>query len=271
MWPRDTVFKPITFTWYAKSRSTKSIPGLYSPNLQRKSLSTFQSRTELTGYSCYALSVISFYGYIFFLPNKQFFQYFQKWNDEMDEIKVPSASFFETWLFISFQTFIFSRVSVQGVKSLGGHSKCLCFDLSYFRSKKILFFKKKRKILQKEQNSTNLLLWTQSAGINVQSPQSESTPRRLTLFHFSFIQTSFILTSSIGNWDLYKPLYSFFLQQNYNPSMLCVYGADLSAYICMCSFFFQYFQNEMDEIKVHLQVSSKPGYLPISFQKLGSI
>ena len=26
-------------------------------------------------------------------------------------------------------------------------------------------------------------------------------------------------------------------------------------------FFFQYFQNEMDEIKVHLQVSSKPGYL----------
>ena len=27
MWPKDTVFKPIT--WYAKSRTTKSIPGLY--------------------------------------------------------------------------------------------------------------------------------------------------------------------------------------------------------------------------------------------------
>ena len=199
MRPRDTVFKPITFTWYAKSRSTKSIPGLYSPNLQRKSLSTFQSRTELTGYSCYALSVISFYGYIFFLPNKQFFQYFQKWNDEMDEIKVPSASFFETWLFISFQTFIFSRVSVQGVKSLGGHSKCLCFDLSDFWSKKILFFKKKRKILQKEQNSTNLLLWTQSAGINVQSPQSESTCRRLTLVKGSWISRGTFNSVSSSN------------------------------------------------------------------------
>ena len=37
------------------------------------------------------------------------------------------------------------------------------------------------KSIQKEQNSTNILLWPQSAGINVQSPQSESTPRRLTL------------------------------------------------------------------------------------------
>ena len=37
------------------------------------------------------------------------------------------------------------------------------------------------------------------------------------------------------NWDQYKPLYSSFLRQNYNPSMLCVYGADLSAYICMCA------------------------------------
>ena len=38
------------------------------------------------------------------------------------------------------------------------------------------------KSLQKEQNGTKILLMTpQSAGINVQSPQSESTPRRLTL------------------------------------------------------------------------------------------
>ena len=37
------------------------------------------------------------------------------------------------------------------------------------------------KSLQREQNSTNILLWPQSAGVNVQSLQSESTPRRLTL------------------------------------------------------------------------------------------
>ena len=60
-------------------------------------------------------------------------------------------------------------------------------------------------------------------------------PFRQTLF-FSFIQTSFILTSSIGNWDQYGNLnIHLFLQQNYIPSMLCVYGADLSAYICMCA------------------------------------
>ena len=62
----------------------------------------------------------------------------------MDEIKVPSASFFETWLFISFQTFIFSRVSVQGVKSLGGRLACLCRGFEFYEVK---------------QNSTNLLLW----------------------------------------------------------------------------------------------------------------
>ena len=38
------------------------------------------------------------------------------------------------------------------------------------------------KSLQKEQNSTNILYYDpQSAGINVQSPQIDSTPRRLTL------------------------------------------------------------------------------------------
>ena len=63
------------------------------------------------------------------------------------------------------------RVSVQGVKSLGGHFACLCRGFDFYEAKKyflLLFFKKKRKILliifiakslQKEQNSTNLLLW----------------------------------------------------------------------------------------------------------------
>ena len=37
------------------------------------------------------------------------------------------------------------------------------------------------KSLQKEQNSTNLLLWPPTAGINLQSPQSDSTPWTLTL------------------------------------------------------------------------------------------
>ena len=37
------------------------------------------------------------------------------------------------------------------------------------------------KSVQKEQNSTNYYYGDQSAKINVQSPQSESTPRRLTL------------------------------------------------------------------------------------------
>ena len=37
------------------------------------------------------------------------------------------------------------------------------------------------KSLQKEQNSTNILLWPQSAGINLQTPQSDSTPWTLTL------------------------------------------------------------------------------------------
>ena len=64
------------------------------------------------------------------------------------------------------------RVSVQRVKSLGGHCACLCrgFDLYEVKENYILFFKKKggkyfytfnnfysEKPL-KEQNSTNLLL-----------------------------------------------------------------------------------------------------------------
>ena len=42
----------------------------------------------------------------------------------------------------------FIRVSVQGVKSLGGHFACLCRGFEFFEEKKILlFFKKKMEIL----------------------------------------------------------------------------------------------------------------------------
>ena len=41
-----------------------------------------------------------------------------------------------------------TRVSVQGVKSLGGHFACLCWRFDFYEVKKILlFFKKKREIL----------------------------------------------------------------------------------------------------------------------------
>ena len=65
------------------------------------------------------------------------------------------------------------RVSVQGVKSLGGHFVCLCQGFEFYEVKRIFFviiFQKENgntftffiifivKSLQKEQNSTNLLL-----------------------------------------------------------------------------------------------------------------
>ena len=63
------------------------------------------------------------------------------------------------------------RVSVQGVKSLGGHFACLCQGFEFYEVKKkyITFQKENRhtiklliifivKSLQKEQNSKNLLL-----------------------------------------------------------------------------------------------------------------
>ena len=63
------------------------------------------------------------------------------------------------------------RVSVQGVKSLGGHFACLCRGFEFYEVKKIviIFLKENGntftfliifmvKSLQKEQNSTNLLL-----------------------------------------------------------------------------------------------------------------
>jgi hypothetical protein len=65
------------------------------------------------------------------------------------------------------------RVSVQGVKSLGGHFACLCREFDFYEVKKEIFyyyFSKEKgntftlliifivKNLQNEQNSTNLLL-----------------------------------------------------------------------------------------------------------------
>ena len=89
-----------------------------------------------------------------------------------------------------------NRVSAQGVKSLGSHFACLCRELDFYEVKKIIIiFQKEKgntftlliifivKSLQKEQNSTIYYYDLQSAGINVQPPQSESTPRRLTLYH----------------------------------------------------------------------------------------
>ena len=66
---------------------------------------------------------------------------------------------------------IYSRVSVQGVKSLGGHFACLCRGFEFYEVKKnVIIFQKENgnnftlliifivKSLQKEQISTNLLL-----------------------------------------------------------------------------------------------------------------
>ena len=65
------------------------------------------------------------------------------------------------------------RVSVQGVKSLGGRFACLCRGFEFYEVKKqffVIIFQKENgntftlfiifvvKSLQKEQNSTNLLL-----------------------------------------------------------------------------------------------------------------
>ena len=44
--------------------------------------------------------------------------------------------------------YIYIRVSVQGVKSLGGHFACLCRGFEFYEVKKLLlFFKKKMEIL----------------------------------------------------------------------------------------------------------------------------
>ena len=60
---------------------------------------------------------------------------------KMEENKFPrNANFEERYPF---------RVSVQGVKSLGGHFACLCWGFNFYEVKIffLLFFKKKREIL----------------------------------------------------------------------------------------------------------------------------
>ena len=64
-----------------------------------------------------------------------------------------------------------TRVSVQGVESLGGHFACLCLGFDFYEVRKnVIIFKKENentstlfiilivRSLQKEQNSSNLLL-----------------------------------------------------------------------------------------------------------------
>ena len=48
------------------------------------------------------------------------------------------------------RNWVLVRVSVQGVKSLGGHFACLCRGFEFYEVKKkkmLLFFKKKMEIL----------------------------------------------------------------------------------------------------------------------------
>ena len=60
----------------------------------------------------------------------------------------PEKDFFEQITDFGLGTSIIGRVSVQGVKSLGGHFAQLCRGLIFMKRKDILlFFKKKREIL----------------------------------------------------------------------------------------------------------------------------
>ena len=69
-----------------------------------------------------------------------------------------------------------SRVSVQGVKSLGGHFACLCRGFDFYEVKKENYLSKRKgkyfytfnhfysEKSSKDQNSTNHLLWTLICG-----------------------------------------------------------------------------------------------------------
>ena len=67
-----------------------------------------------------------------------------------------------------------TRVSVHGVESLGGHFATLCREFYFYEVKNVF---KKSKIAQIYYYDT------QSAGINLQSPQSDWTPWTLTLIY----------------------------------------------------------------------------------------
>ena len=97
--------------------------------------------------------------------------------------------------FFSLSNSVNLRVSVQGVKSLGAHFACLCrgFDFYEVKKKYYCFSRRKGKYFytfnnfyseksSKKSKIAQIYYYEpQSAGLNVQSPQSESTPRRLTL------------------------------------------------------------------------------------------
>ena len=74
------------------------------------------------------------------------------------------------------------RVSVQGVKSLGGHFACLCRGFNFYEVKKIFFFVI---IFQKEKGNvfTHLIIFT------VKSLQKE---RKSTMYtsHSAYVATS---------------------------------------------------------------------------------
>ena len=85
-------------------------------------------------------------------------------------------------------------VSVQGVKSLGGHFACLCWEFEFYEVKKkktdIIFQKENWntftlsiifivKSLKKSKVAQIYYYDPQSARINLQSPQSDSTPLTL--------------------------------------------------------------------------------------------
>ena len=88
-----------------------------------------------------------------------------------------------------------SRVSVQGVKSLDGHFACLCSGFEFYEVKKnLVIFQRENgntstlfiifmvKSLQKKSKIAQIYYYDpQSAGIDLQSPQSDSTPWTLTL------------------------------------------------------------------------------------------
>ena len=84
-----------------------------------------------------------------------------------------------------FSFIVSSKVSVQGVKSPGGHYACLCQGFEFYEVKfffVIIFQKDKSKIAQ------IYYYVPQSARINLQSPQSDSTPWTLTLGHPLFLR-----------------------------------------------------------------------------------
>ena len=95
------------------------------------------------------------------------------------------------------------------------------------------------KSLQIELLSTNLLLWPpmQSAGINVQSPQSATTPRRLTL-EYKIIQNfalkSIYLKSKIGNHirnNVFQKLNKY-ISKKCSPNIIFYWRACLQTKIC---------------------------------------